>query len=75
MYGKSDYPAPGAVFCLTENAFLFKLEQLKQRKNNVFDFSETAGVNRLYKTQDITIDPMIYLKEYYAQYNVYEAAA
>jgi hypothetical protein len=75
MYGKSDYPAPGAVFCLTENAFLFKLEQLKQRKNNVFDFRETAGVNRLYKVCDVPIDPMIYLEDYYKQRYFYEAAA
>ncbi|QTR45757.1 DUF4007 family protein [Thiothrix litoralis] len=75
MYGKSDYPAPGAVFCLTESAFLYKLEQLKQRKNNAFDFRETAGVNQLYKVQDTTLDPMIYLQDYYAQRNFYGVAA
>lgn len=75
MYGKNDYPAPGAVFCLTENAFLYKLEQLKQQKNNLFGFSETAGVRQLYKVSKTKIDPMDYLRHYYTQSDLFEAAA
>ncbi len=75
MYGKNDYAAPGAIFCLNENAFLSKLEQLKQRRNNFFGFTETAGVRQLYKLRNTEIDPMVYLRDYYTQSDFYEAAA
>lgn len=75
MYGKNNYAAPGAIFCLNENAFLFKLEQLKQRKNNLFGFTETAGVRQLYKLRNAEIDPMVYLRDYYKQSDFYEVAA
>lgn len=75
MYGKNDYAAPGAIFCLNENAFLFKLEMLKQRKNNLFGFTETAGVRQLYKLGNNEIDPMVYLRDYYTQSDFYEVAA
>lgn len=75
MYGKNDYSAPGAVFCLTENAFLYKLEQLKQQQDNLFEFRETAGVRVLYKVRKDLVDPMNYLRHYYKQSDILEAAA
>lgn len=75
MYGKNDYPAPGAVFCLTESAFLYKLEKLEQSKDAPFRFQETAGVRVLYKTSNAQLDPMSYLRNYYEQSNFLEAAA
>ena len=75
MYGKNDYSAPGAVFCLTENAFLYKLEKLKQQPNNLFEFRESAGIRQLYKVRKGSIDPMDYLRHYYTQSELLEAAA
>jgi hypothetical protein len=75
MYGRNDYSAPGAVFCLTENAFLYKLEKLEQYQSNPFRFQETAGIRQLYKTESGQIDPMNYLRNYYKQSNSLEAAA
>ena len=75
MYGKNDYPAPGAVFCLTESAFLYKLEKLEQRKDTPFRFRETAGVRVLFRTSDAQLEPMSYLRRYYEQSKFIEAAA
>ncbi len=75
MYGKNDYPAPGAVFCLTESAFLYKLEKLEQRKDTPFRFQETAGVRVLFRTSNVQLDPINYLRSYYEQSNFLEAAA
>ena len=74
MYGRNDYPAPGAIFCLTENAFLYKLEKLEQQ-SNLFSLQETAGIRQLYKTNNAQIDPMDYLRSYYEQSSFIEAAA
>ena len=73
MYGKNDYPAPGAVFCLTESAFLYKLEKLEQRKDTPFRFQETAGIRVLFKINDVQLDPINYLRSYYEQSNFIEA--
>lgn len=75
MYGKNDYSAPGAVFCLTENSFLHKLEKLKQLPNNLFEFRESAGIRQLYKVRKDSIDPMGYLRHYYEKSELFEAAA
>ena len=75
MYGKNDYPAPGAVFCLTESAFLYKLEKLEQRQDTSFRFQETAGVRVLFRISDDQLDPISYLRSYYKQSNFLEAAA
>jgi len=64
MYGKSDYPAPGAVFNLSESAFVAFLEQLEHYDGS-FTLSESAGVNLLYRNKDIDTKPLDYLRAYY----------
>ena len=75
MYGNNDYPAPGAVFCLTESDFLYTLEKLEQRQDIPFKFQETAGVRVLYKISKSQLEPMSYLQHYYEQSNFLEAVA
>ena len=66
MYGRNDYPAPGSIFCLTETAFLSKLDKLILQRPNTYKLTDTAGVNQLYKLPKAKIDPMSNLIGYYA---------
>jgi hypothetical protein len=63
MYPKESYSAPGAVFRLTENAFITKLEHLMQACPGVFELRDTAGINQLYFLDKT--DPMVFLKWHY----------
>ena len=63
MYGRTDYPAVGAVFRLTENALLAKLERLVHHVPGIFELRETAGIHQMYKLEDV--DPQQYLAEHY----------
>jgi hypothetical protein len=63
MYSKAGYPSPGAVFRLTENALLVKLEQLIQAKPGYFELRETAGIHQLYRLDKA--DSMCFLKKHY----------
>ncbi len=48
MYSRDDYPAPGAIFRLTENDLITKLERLVDYIPDIFDIRETAGIHQLY---------------------------
>jgi hypothetical protein len=48
MYSRDDFPAPGAVFRLTENDLITKLERLVDYIPNIFEIRETAGIHQLY---------------------------
>ena len=63
MYSKTTYPAPGAVFRLTESALLTKLEQLIHVLPGTYEMRETAGIHQLYLLEDIK--PLAYLERHY----------
>ena len=63
MYSKEGYPSPGAIFRLTENALITKLEQLMHEAPGVFETRETAGIHQLYLLENV--DPMFFLKLHY----------
>ncbi len=72
MYAKGSYPAPGAVFRLTENALITKLEKLIHQRPGIFEIRETAGIHQLYLLEKI--DPMEFIKFHY-QDQLQEGAA
>ncbi len=65
MYGAHGYPAVGALFRLTEYAFLAKLERLTRIIPNVFEIRETAGIHQMYVVGDL--QPLKYLRYHYVQ--------
>jgi hypothetical protein len=65
MYSKADYPLPGAVFRLTENALVTKLEKLIHAMPGLFEMRETAGIHQLYRVGDV--DPMDLLAYHYLE--------
>ena len=63
MYPNNEYPAPGAVFRLTENALIAKLERLLLQMPGVFEIRETAGIHQVYLLEQV--DPLTFLKDHY----------
>jgi len=63
MYSKFGYPSPGAVFRLTENALITKLEKLVQKMPGIFEIRETAGIHQVYLLE--AIKPEEFLKLHY----------
>jgi len=72
MYAKGGYPAPGAVFRLTENAMITKLEKLIHQTPGIFEIRETAGIHQLYLLDEIA--PIEFLNFHY-QGQLQESAA
>ncbi|WP_260291225.1 DUF4007 family protein [Sedimenticola hydrogenitrophicus] len=64
MYSKAGHPSPGAIFRLTENALLTKLEKLVTAIPGIFEVRESAGIHQVYLLGD-GIDPMGYLAYHY----------
>jgi hypothetical protein len=64
MYARDDYPAPGAVFRLTENDLITKLEKLVDSFPALFDIRETAGIHQLYLVNECK--PRDFLEAHYA---------
>lgn len=73
MYGRTGWPAIGAVFRLTEGALLAKLERLVDDLPNAFALRETGGIHQLYQLADVR--PMDLLGAYYDQPTGAEALA
>ena len=65
MYSKTGYPSPGAVFRLTENALLTKLEKLIHAMPGLFEVRETAGIHQIYRVSEV--DPMSFLAFHYLE--------
>ncbi len=63
MYAKAGYSSPGAVFRLTENALLTKLEKLINDIPGLFEVRETAGIHQVYRLDEA--DPMRFLAFHY----------
>ena len=66
MYSRDRFAAPGAVFRLTENDLIKKLEQLVNFIPDVMEIRETAGIHQLYVKKKISIEK--YLDKHYNQY-------
>lgn len=64
MFAREDYPAPGSVFRMTENALITKIEQLVQFIPSVFDIRETAGIHQLYLLNS-NVNPIDFLHKHY----------
>ena len=64
MYGDRGSPALGAVFRLTEDALLARLELLVREEPGVFGIRETAGIHQLYLLDQV--DPLDMLATQYA---------
>lgn len=74
MYGKTDFPAPGAIFNLSEAAFVSQLDLL-EKYNGGFTLRESAGINLLYKNKDVDIKPTQFLHDYFEKANKLELVA
>lgn len=66
MYARGNTCAPGAVFRLTENSLITKLEQLVDFLPGYIGINETAGIHQLSLISDSLVDPLEYLKQHYA---------
>lgn len=74
MYGKTDFPAPGAIFNLSEAAFVAQLDLL-EKYNGGFTLRESAGINLLYRNKDEDVKPIQFLHDYFEKVNKLELAA
>ncbi len=63
MYSKVWMASPGAVFRLSENSLITKLEELSQAFPENFELRETAGIHQFYILESIT--PESILEKYY----------
>ncbi len=64
MYSRVWVASPGAVFRLSENSLITKLEELSQAFPENFELRETAGIHQFYILEDITLEAM--LDKYYS---------
>ena len=72
MYSDIDHCAPGAVFRMTEDGLLKKVEQMCIAYPETFRIDQTAGLHQLY--QLMHFDPVEVLKSYYLESLGEEAA-
>lgn len=72
MYSRQGYPAPGAVFRLTEGSLVGKLESLVAMLPRSFEIRETAGIHQLYYIEKV--DPMKILSAHYKGKSLESAA-
>lgn len=72
MYSRNSYCAPGAVFRLTENDLVTKLENLINYIPGVFDIRDTAGIHQLFLLHKVPA--MDFLRAHYTRESA-EAAA
>ena len=63
MYSRDGSPSPGAVFRLTENALITKLEKIVYEVPGIFEIRETAGIHQVYLLENV--DPKIFLRFHY----------
>jgi hypothetical protein len=59
MYSRNDYCAPGAVFRLTENDLITKLENLVNYIPGILDIRDTAGIHQLFLLKEISAEEFL----------------
>jgi hypothetical protein len=64
MYSKVWMASPGAIFRLSENSLITKLEELSYAFPENFELRETAGIHQFYVLENIT--PSEILRSYYS---------
>ena len=72
MYSKEGVASPGAVFRLSENSLITKLEKLSQQFPENFELRETAGIHQFYILEGINSAEM--LEKYYSVDNEVKVA-
>ena len=65
MYSDRGRCAPGAVFRMTEEGLVRKLEELRAAAPDDYRLDRTAGVHQLYRLR--RVDPLAVLAEYYVR--------
>ena len=63
MYSRGAYCAPGAVFRLTENDLITKLEKLVHYLPNILDIRDTAGIHQVFLINEC--EAVEFLHEHY----------
>ncbi|MCK5918703.1 MAG: DUF4007 family protein, partial [Cocleimonas sp.] len=66
MYMKGNQPALGAIFRMTESAFIAKLEQLIRYIPDLLAIREDAGIHQLHLLQSEACAPIEYLQKHYS---------
>jgi len=59
MYSKVWMASPGAVFRLSENSLVTKLEELSQAFPENFELRETAGIHQFYVLENIKLEEIL----------------
>ena len=72
MYSRDNFPAPGAVFRMTEADLLTKLERLTNYLPGIYQINETAGIHQVFQVKKI--DPIAYVERHYLSAEQGEAA-
>lgn len=65
MLSRGEYPAPGAVFRLTEQELLSKVESLQALMPQAFQLNDTAGLHQLFMLK--AVEPMEMIELHYAR--------
>lgn len=65
MYSRDEYPAPGAVFRMTESDLVARVEQVASYLPEVYQVNETVGVHQLYQVKKV--DPCLAMNRFELQ--------
>jgi hypothetical protein len=65
MHGDGALAAPGAVFRLTEECLVAKLEELMAWSPGLFKLSESAGIHQIFRLSREAADPHEFLNRHY----------
>ena len=73
MYSKTESPSVGAVFRITENSLISKIEKLAEQNSDILAIRETAGIHQVYLLNKI--DPLYFLENHYKKSDSYKKVA
>lgn len=72
MYSDGNSISLAAVFRMTENSLIAKLENMVSLDSNLFELRETAGINQFYMTDEVNENDL--LAKYYRKYTISKVA-
>lgn len=72
MYSDGNSISLAAVFRMTENSLIAKLENMVSLNSNLFELRETAGINQFYMTDEVNENDL--LAKYYRKYTISKVA-
>ena len=72
MYSDGNSISLAAVFRMTENSLIAKLENMVTLNSNLFELRETAGINQFYMTDEVNENDL--LAKYYRKYTISKVA-